>query len=338
MDIANISKSIILLAGFSLIFGIVLIIAFEKFGIKKGEKEAKIRSLLRGVNCGACGSSLCDDDVQAMVEDGNKYSPMFGTASGSETAIKVGDILSVKVSEAVPMVCVVRCQGGLNEAIEKYEYHGPIDCRLSYILFGGDKACADGCLGGGHCASVCPFGAIKIGADRLPSIDPNKCTACGICVKECPRQVLELVPQHQLIFVACKSLDKDNAVADVCQVGCIGCVRCIEVCPFPGAIEMIGDLPRINYEKCTSCSICFSKCPTKSFADRAKARPYAIISAQCNGCGECIKVCQFAAIEGELNKRHVIIKDMCIGCGRCFEVCPIKVITMAGALGHARKI
>jgi electron transport complex protein RnfB len=169
----------------------------------------------------------------------------------------------------------------------------------------------------------------------LPIIDSDKCTACGICVKECPRQVLELIPRSQLIYLACKTLDKGKTVKNVCKVGCIGCTLCVKVCPYEGAIEMDGNLPKINFEKCTSCGICYNKCPTNSFIDRAKARPYAIISSKCDGCGECVKVCQFKAIEGEPGKRHTIIKDKCIGCGRCFEVCPIKVITMAGALGYA---
>ncbi|GAI57575.1 unnamed protein product, partial [marine sediment metagenome] len=61
-------------------------------------------------------------------------------------------------------------------------------------------------------------------------------------------------------------------------------------------------------------------------------RGYGVLT---DGCAECVKVCQFKAIEGEPGKRHGVIKDKCIGCGRCFEVCPIKVITMAGALGYA---
>lgn len=231
-------------------------------------------------------------------------------------------------------VCVLQCKGSKEEAFEKYEYIGPVDCRISYVLFNGSKACRYGCQGQGHCVSVCPEKAITMGQNSLPIIDINKCTACGICVKECPRQVLELIPRSQLIYLACKSLDSDKAVKNVCKVGCDACAICITVCPLKEAIVVTGNLPIIDYKKCTSCGICYNKCPTKSFIDRAKARPYAIISLQCDGCGECIKVCQFDAIDGEPSNRHTIIKDRCIGCGRCFEVCPVKVITMAGALGY----
>ncbi len=336
MDITGVLKSIIGLGGLSLVFGIILAVAFKKLAVQISEKEKKIRDLLPGANCGACGFPGCDAYAHALAEQTGEYPANLCTVGGSETTQKIAEILGVEVEETEPKVCVLRCNGGCKEAIEKFDYVGPGDCRSNYILLGGNKACEYGCLGGGHCVEVCPFDAISMGPNHLPIIDPEKCTACGICVMECPRQVLELIPRSQLIYLACKTKDKGKAVKQVCTVGCIGCQMCVKVCPYPGAIAMDGNLPKMDYEKCTSCGICFNKCPTNSFIDRAKARPYAIISPKCDGCGECVKVCQFKAIEGEPGKRHVVIKDKCVGCGRCFEVCPIKVITMAGALGYAQ--
>jgi electron transport complex protein RnfB len=334
MEIVPVLKSILGLGGLSLIFGIVLAIAFKKLAVQISEEEKKIRDLLPGVNCGACGFPGCDAYAHALAQKTGEYPPNLCTVGGPRTTKKIGEVLGVEVEETEPKVCVLRCKGGRKEAVEKFEYIGPGDCRSNYVLLGGNKACEYGCLGGGHCVAVCPFGAIHMGPNHIPIIDPDKCTACGICVKECPREVLELKPRSQLVYLACKSRDKGKAVKNVCQVGCIGCSLCVKACPYEGAIEMDGSIPVMHYDKCTSCGICFNKCPTKSFIDKAKARPYAIISSKCNGCGECVKVCQFKAIEGESGKRHVIIKDKCIGCGRCFEVCPIKVITMAGALGY----
>ena len=336
MSILEILKSIAGLGGLSLIFGIILAIAFKKLAVKISEEERKIKEILPGVNCGACGFPGCEAYAKALVEKTGEYPPNLCTVGGPETAKEIGEILGVEVEESEPRVCVLRCKGGRAEAVERYEYVGPGDCRSNYILLGGNKACVYGCLGGGHCVTVCPFGAIEMGPNHLPVIDPSKCTACGICVKECPRQVLELIPRSQLVYLACKSLDKGKAVKNVCKVGCIGCTMCVKVCPYEDAIAMEGSLPIMDYRKCTSCGICYNKCPTKSFVDRAKARPYATISQQCDGCGECVKVCQFKAIEGEPGKKHVVIKDNCVGCGRCFEVCPIKVITMIGALGYAK--
>lgn len=335
MDTIGLLKSIAGLGGLSLFFGFVLAFAFKKLAVRVSEDEKKIRELLPGANCGACGFPGCDAFAHALLAEKGKVLPNLCTAGGSEITQQIAEILGVEVEETEPMICVLRCRGGRKDAVERFDYIGPGDCRSNYILLGGNKACRYGCLGGGHCQEVCPFGAILIGPDCLPIIDPVKCTACGVCVKECPRQVLELIPRSQLIFLACKTLDKGKAVKNICKVGCIGCTLCVKACPHEGAITMDGNIPVMDYEKCTSCGICFAKCPTKSFVDKAPARPYAIISPKCDGCGECVKVCQFKAIEGELGKRHTVIKDKCIGCGRCFEVCPIKVITMAGALGYA---
>ncbi len=231
-------------------------------------------------------------------------------------------------------VCVLRCKGGIN-ARDQFVYQGPKDCWLNFTLFNGSKKCKYGCLGDGHCVSVCPTQAIKMTKDFLPVIDPEKCDACGTCVKECPRGVLEILPRSQLIYLACKSLQRGDLVTELCTIGCTGCGICIEVCPYEGAIKIEDNLPIIDYEKCNSCGICFHKCPRNCFIDRAIARPYGIISLKCNGCGECIKVCQFEAIKGIPNQRHIITKEKCVGCGRCYEVCAIKAITMVGALGYA---
>jgi len=336
MDIIAILKSIGGLAGLSLVFGIILAVAFKKLAVQVSEEEKKLREIMPGANCGACGYPGCEAYAHALALKTGDIPANLCTVGGSETAKQIGEILGIEVEETAPMLCVLRCRGGVKEAVERFDYVGPGDCRSNYILLGGNKACEYGCLGGGHCITVCPFNAIRMGPNRLPIIDPAKCTACGVCVKECPRQVLELIPRSQLVYCACKTKDKGKAVKNKCKIGCIGCTLCTKVCPHEGAIVMDGNLPKMDYTKCVSCGICFNKCPTHSFVDRAKARPYAIITAKCDGCGECTKVCLFKAIEGEPGKRHTVVKDKCIGCGRCFEVCPLKVITMAGALGYTK--
>ncbi|HSW60865.1 MAG TPA: 4Fe-4S binding protein [bacterium] len=41
------------------------------------------------------------------------------------------------------------------------------------------------------CEKVCRFDAIHFyGPDSIPVIDPNKCTSCGDCIRECPEQAI----------------------------------------------------------------------------------------------------------------------------------------------------
>lgn len=65
---------------------------------------------------------------------------------------------------------------------------------------------------------------------------------------------------------------------------------------------------------------------------------------KCNGCGDCFKVCPFAAVTmaerpGELHQRPeptaglslaVIDPLLCTGCGNCVSVCPVGAVTVAG--------
>jgi ferredoxin len=211
--------------------------------------------------------------------------------------------------------------------------------------------------------SVCPFGAITLGDNGLPVIDDKRCTGCGKCVKECPKQTLRLLPRNKLVYLACASHDKGRAVKDVCKVGCTACGLCAKVCPV-GALKLEANLPVMELagavragsstgasepgtaasggttdsvhpsHGCIDCGICVHKCPTDSFLDRAPGRPKASINPRCNGCAECVKVCPFKAILGEPGQQHRVLSDKCIGCGQCDLVCQPRAIDMIGALGH----
>jgi heterodisulfide reductase subunit A len=66
--------------------------------------------------------------------------------------------------------------------------------------------------------------------------------------------------------------------------------------------------------------------------------PAAVIDeARCNGCGDCARVCAFAAIqltpraqEG-VSRRAVVDALLCTGCGNCVSVCPVQAAQVASA-------
>ncbi len=120
-------------------------------------------------------------------------------------------------------------------------------------------------VGGGDCVTVCAFDAIHINpATGLPEVDPEKCTACGACVKACPKAIIELRkkwPKDRAVYVSCVSKDKGAVVMKACKAGCIGCGKCEKVCQF-GAITVENNLAYIDPQKCKLCRKCVNECPT----------------------------------------------------------------------------
>ncbi len=335
MDWLLVVKAAVALGGLGLVIAVVLVIASIKLAVKVDEREASIRAVLPGANCGACGFPGCDGYAAAVAA--GTAPPNSCSVGGASVARAIGEITGQDAGVVESKVAVLICRGGKDVAPHRFQYKGAADCREAALLLGGPKACPYGCVGLGHCVTVCPVTAIRMGDQSLPVIDEKKCIGCGKCVKECPKATLMLLPRTKLVYLACVSHDKGKAVKDVCRVGCIACGLCVKSCPV-GALTIVNNLPVMDFDKCIDCGICVHKCPTKSFIDRAPGRPKATINPNCTGCGDCIKVCKFKAIEGEPGKQHRVIAERCIGCGECRKVCKANAIQMVGALGHAARV
>jgi ferredoxin len=101
-------------------------------------------------------------------------------------------------------------------------------------------------------------------ATGLPVISDEKCTACGACVKACPRNLIELRKKwkgEKKIYVACSNQDKGGIARKSCSVACIGCSKCVKVCAFE-AITLENNLAYIDSDKCRLCRKCAPECPT----------------------------------------------------------------------------
>ncbi|MBE6836885.1 MAG: RnfABCDGE type electron transport complex subunit B [Ruminococcus sp.] len=242
-----------------LFFGILLALFVHFFGIEEDETVKRIREVLPGINCGACGFKGCNDYSEALAK--GKCKPNLCIPGAEATATAIGEILGVEVEEPVDLVAFVHCNGDCTATVEKAVYEGIKTCKAASAFYGGSKACTYGCIGCGDCAEICVSQAICI-ADGIARVDTSRCVGCGLCVKECPKQVISLVPQETKTAVYCNSKDKGADARKACKNACIGCKKCEKTC-LENAITVINNCAVIDYNKCTGCGVCAENCPTQ---------------------------------------------------------------------------
>ena len=104
-------------------------------------------------------------------------------------------------------------------------------------------------------------------------IDQDKCVACGLCVKTCPKHLIEIVPYGHLTHVMCSNKEKGAQAMKVCKVSCIGCMKCQKTCQHD-AIHVTNFLASIDYTKCVDCGECAAVCPKNAISKGAvQAKP-----------------------------------------------------------------
>ncbi len=259
MDIISIVIAAVVVGVVGILAGVLLGVASEKFKVEVDETEVKVRELLPGNNCGGCGYPGCDGLAAAIAKGEAKADGC--PVGGEEVAARIAEIVGGDTA-SVKLVANVKCAGDCNKAKDAYDYVGPLDCKLAANApGGGPKGCPSGCLGFGSCKKVCQFGAISI-VDGIAVIDKEKCKSCGMCVSECPRHIIEMIPYEAGAVVECNSKEFGKDVKAVCQAGCIGCGICQKNCP-EGAITVENHLAKVDYEKCKACGMCKEKCPVK---------------------------------------------------------------------------
>ncbi len=288
--------------------------------------------LLPGLDCGLC---LQKEGCWGYAKKLAQGEPDLGLClpGGENLKTKLADLQAETIMPKAATAPFINCQGFIENSLDRFNYQGVESCKGAMLLYGGHRECLFGCIRFGDCIKACPYDAISLTPRGLPKIDYSKCVGCGRCVSACPKNIIKLAPKTQQIYLACICQAKTEGLSGQCQQGCTSCGTCQQACPY-GAISWEGSLPRIDYEKCRSCSVCVFKCPQRSYLDRIPIRPTAFIGLQCKGCQQCKSVCPTDCIIGKKGEHHKVMRGQCIGCGLCFEVCPTKAITMLGALGH----
>lgn len=251
------------MGGLGFIFAGGLAIADKKLRVVENPLIEKINDVLPGANCGACGKAGCYDFAVNVV-DGKM--PMNGCpVGGADVANLIADILGVESEITIKEVPRILCRGGNFEAKEKpTSYDGPQSCSVIELVAGGSKLCEYGCLGGGDCVSACQFGALFMNDNNLPEVIEDLCTGCGLCVKACSRNIIEMHPIDRNIFVFCKNHDNPKRSKEVCSAACTGCGICAR--NSDGGVKINNNLADINYDVFYASIIPFDKCRTKAIS------------------------------------------------------------------------
>ncbi|MFO7656870.1 MAG: Fe-S cluster domain-containing protein [Bacteroidales bacterium] len=265
---------------------VILYFVAQKFKVYEDPRIDEVEAALPAANCGGCGYAGCRNFAESLVKS-ESFDGLFCPVGGNETMGIVAKILGREAVAQDPLVAVLRCNGACEYRPKTTNYDGAATCTIEAALYGGDTGCQYGCLGHGDCVEVCNFDALHMDTvTGLPVVNDLNCTACGACVKACPKNLFELrkrQKKERKIYVACMNEDKGGLAKKYCAVACTGCTKCFKVCPYD-AITMNNNLAFIDSEKCRLCRKCVPECPTNAiievgFPPRKEPQPEAATEA-----------------------------------------------------------
>lgn len=142
------------------------------------------------------------------------------------------------------------------------------------------------------------------------------CTACQLCVSNCPNQVLR--PSDELSRFMQPEMSYERGY---CRPEC---TRCSEVCPT-GAITPITKVEKSSIQ----------------IGHAVWIKDNCIVLTDDVACGNCVRHCPTGAItmiemdnNGKTKKIPMIDTEMCIGCGACENLCPARPFSAIVVEGH----
>jgi Na+-translocating ferredoxin:NAD+ oxidoreductase subunit B len=271
------------MGGLGFFFAGALALADKKLRVVENPLIGKVNDVLPNANCGACGNAGCYDFAVKVV---NGKAALNGCPVGGQDLIDdISELIGIEGTTGIKQVARILCKGGNKEAATKESvYSGPQNCAVMALVSGGDKLCLYGCLGGEDCINACQFNAMYMDDNGLPVVIEELCTGCGLCVKACPRGIIEVHPIDREVFVFCKNLDDPKTARKVCSVSCIGCAICSR--KSDGGVVMKDNLAIIDYSKFDLSKVPLEKCSTKAIGfikvKKAEEKPELIQEAVIN--------------------------------------------------------
>jgi len=265
----SILYTIISLSLLGAVSALVLYFVAQKFKVFEDPRIDLVEAELPAANCGGCGYAGCRNLAETMVKVGN-LDGLYCPVGGNEVMARIAKVLGSDAVAQEARVAVLRCNGTCEARPRTSNYEGVSSCAVISYLYGGETGCSYGCLGSGDCVVACTFDALYMDPlSGLPVVDDKKCTACGACIKACPKNLFELRKRwkgDKKIYVACMNKDRGAVAGKNCKVACIGCSKCFKACPHE-AITMANYLAFIDSEKCRLCRKCVPECPTNSIVE-----------------------------------------------------------------------
>ena len=136
----------------------------------------------------------------------------------------------------------------------------------------------------------------KFQSRKFVSVDPSKCTGCGICEYAC-------------------TLEKGESISN----------------PIRSRIRVVRMTPIFNFAlACRFCedAKCVTACPEKALVQSDKTGILIVKEKKCKGCDWCIQACPHGGITLHPDTGLALACDLCEGEPKCVEFCPEEAIEL----------
>jgi carbon-monoxide dehydrogenase iron sulfur subunit len=147
--------------------------------------------------------------------------------------------------------------------------------------------------------------ASKFPSRKFVSVDPSKCTGCGICEYACV-------------------LEKEENTLN----------------PLRSRIRVVRMTPLFNFAlACRFCedARCVTACPEDALSQCEQTGIIMVKEQKCKGCDWCIQACPHGGITIHSNTGVAVTCDLCDGEPKCVEFCPEEALELVGTDEEAEK-
>ena len=139
----------------------------------------------------------------------------------------------------------------------------------------------------------------KFEQKKFVSVNPSKCTGCGICEYAC-------------------AVEKGESLGN----------------PMCSRIRVIRMTPMFNFAlACRFCedAPCVRACPEKALVQSEKTGILMVKDKQCKGCDWCVQACPHGGIMIHSDTGKAVACDLCEGEPKCVEFCPEEALDLVGS-------